>query len=318
MTLPRFHASNAAKSDSIFPMTTKQILLLFGYTVLFVGSVAAMLWWQKRQRKTRTPFGDDLRLMRTAGESQLKHVLKFDEDAFLWVIMAGSAPVLLGVLGVMATTLLPATLQWAGLALSGALFVVMFILSAGWFAGKTAESHNRYLGYFGERMVAEHLDALKGQGWRVFHDVPGTDKGRKFNVDHVAVGPPGVFVVETKTRRKGRARPGFESHKVYFDGHSLVWPWGEDNHGLEQAEHNAQWLADLLQAELRESVPVIPFLTLPGWFVEMKPAQNPRACRVTNPKGLDRFLPNGAAVLSSHQIAAIAVKLEELCRDVEY
>lgn len=299
-------------------MTTKQILLLFFYSVLFVGSVVAMLWWQKRQRKTRLPFGDDIRLMRTAGESQLKHVLKFDEDAFLWLIMAGSAPVGLALLGVMATTLLPHTLQWAGLALSAVLFIVTFILSAGWFAGKTSESHNRYLGYFGERMVAEHLDALKGLGWRVFHDVPASDNGRKFNLDHVAVGPTGVFVVETKTRRKGRARPGFEGHKVYFDGHSLVWPWGEDNHGLEQAEHNAHWLANLLQAELREAVPVTPFLTLPGWFVEMKPAQNPRECRVTNPKGLDKFLPNGAEVLNPPQIAAIAAKLESLCRDVEY
>ena len=300
------------------PMTMNQIFLLLGYSAFFVASVAAMILWQKRRRKLRKPFGDDIRLMRTAGESQLKHVLKMDEDAVLWMVMAGSAPVLLGLFCVMGVTQLPHTLQWAGLAVSGVLFVVAFILSAGWFAGKTAESHNRYLGYFGERMVAEHLDALKGQGWRIFHDVPAMDNGHKFNLDHVAVGPTGVFVVETKTRRKGRARPGFESHKVYFDGHSLVWPWGEDNHGLEQAEHNAQWLGRWLEAELRETVPVAPFLTLPGWFVEMKPAQDPRPCRVTNPKGLDKFLPNGAEVLNQTQIAAIAAKLEELCRDVEY
>ena len=299
-------------------MTLQRILLLFGYSIFFAGTIAAMILWQRHRRKSRRPFGDDVRLMRTAGESQLKHVLKMDEDALLWMVMAGSAPVLLGGLAVMGTTLLPHTLQWAGLALSAVLFVIAFILSAGWFAGKTAESHNRYLGYFGERMVAEHLDALKGQGWRIFHDVPAMDNGHKFNLDHVAVGPTGVFVVETKTRRKGRARPGFESHKVYFDGHSLVWPWGEDNHGLEQAEHNAQWLGRWLEAELRETVPVAPFLTLPGWFVEMKPAQDPRPCRVTNPKGLDKFLPNGAEVLNQTQIAAIAAKLEELCRDVEY
>ena len=299
-------------------MTTKQLLLLFGYSIFFIVSVAAMILWQRRRRRTRKPFGDDIRLMRTAGESQLKHVLKMDEEAILWMVMAGGAPVMLTLFVVMGTTLLPPTLHWAGLAVSAVVFVVTFILSAGWFAGKTMESHNRYLGYFGERMVGEHLDALKGQGWRIFHDVPGSANGHKFNLDHIAVGPTGVFVVETKTRRKGRARPGFESHKVYFDGQSLVWPWGEDNHGLEQAEHNAKWLADLLQAELRESVPVTPFLTLPGWFVEMKPAQDPRPCRVTNPKGLDKFLPNGAEILNPHQIAAIAAKLENLCRDVEY
>ncbi len=299
-------------------MNLKQILLLFGYSVFFVGTVAAMILWQKSRRKARTPFGDDTRLLRTAGESQLRHVLKLDEEAILWMVMAGSAPVLLGLFCVMGVTQLPHTLQWAGLAATAVLFVVAFILSAGWFAGKTAESHNRYLGYFGERMVAEHLDSLKARGWRIFHDVPATDNGRKFNVDHVAVGPTGVFVVETKTRRKGRARPGFESHKVYFDGHSLVWPWGEDNHGLEQAEQNAKWLGRLLETELREIVAVTPYLALPGWFVEMKPAQDPRPCRVTNPKGLDKFLPNGAEVLPEARIDAIAAKLEDLCRDVEY
>lgn len=299
-------------------MTVNQLLLLFAYSLFFAGTIAAMVIWQKQRRKTRKPFGDEIRLMRTAGESQLKHVIKMDEDAILWLVMAGSVPVLLSLLAVMATALLPPAMHLAGLALSGALFVVTFILSAGWFAGKTKESHDRYLGYFGERMVGEHLDALKGQGWRIFHDVPGNANGHKFNLDHVAVGPTGVYVVETKTRRKGRARPGFESHKVYFDGHSLVWPWGEDNHGLDQAEHNAHWLATLLQAELREPVPVTPFLTLPGWFVEMKPAQNPRPCRVTNPKGLDKFLPNGPEVLNPTQVAAIAAKLEELCRDVAY
>jgi hypothetical protein len=299
-------------------MNARTYLLLFGFVAGFIASMAVMLWWQKRQRKTRRPFGDDIRLLRTAGESQLRHVLKLDEDAILWMVMAGSVPVVFALLGIMATTQLPPTLQWAGVSFSAVLFVVTFILSAGWFAGKTTESHNRYLGYFGERMVGEHLDALKGQGWRIFHDVPGADEGLKFNLDHIAVGPTGVFVIETKTRRKGRARPGFEAHKVYFDGHSLVWPWGEDNHGLEQAEHNALWLARLLQAELRETVPVTPFLTLPGWSVEMKPAQDPRACRVTNPQGLDKFLPGGAVVLNPAQITAIAAKLEALCRDVAY
>ncbi len=299
-------------------MTSRQLLFLVGYSLLFVACVAAMIWWQRRQRQRRTPFGDEVRLLRRAGESQLRHVLEMDDSSVLWLVMAGSIPAVLALFCVMGTTLLPPALHLAGFALSAVVFVVTFILSAGWFAGKTAESHNRYLGYFGERIVGEHLDALRAQGWKVFHDVPVDHEEHPFNLDHVAIGPTGVFVVETKTRRKGRARPGFDSHKVYFDGHALVWPWGKDNHGLEQAERNAQWLAELLHAELREDIRVTPFLTLPGWFVEMKPAQDPRPCRVTNPKGLDKLLPNGPVVLGDTQIAAIAAKLEQLCRDVEF
>lgn len=209
-------------------------------------------------------------------------------------------------------------LQITWLAVAVLVFIVTFIVAARWFAAKTRESYDRYLGYFGERIVAEHLEPLKQQGWRIFHDIPCVSNGTKFNIDHIAVGPTGVYVIETKTRRKGGARPGFDDHKVYFDGRSLIWPWGEDNHGLEQAERNAMWLADSFKNEISERVHVTPFLTLPGWWVELKPSRESRLCRVTNPKGLTKILPMGATTLSGQQIAAIATKLEARCRNVEY
>ena len=293
-------------------------LLYLGYLVLFAGSVAAMLWWHREQRKTRLPFGEDVKLLRAPGETQLRLIRKLDEEGPMWLVLSASAPALVGLLGLIAVARLPAELQLAAAAITLGAFVAAFLLSARWFAGKARESGNRYLGYFGERVVAEHLEPLKLHGWRVFHDVPGTARGQAFNIDHVAVGPAGVFVIETKTRRKGGARPGFDDHRVYFDGHALVWPWGEDNHGLDQAERNASWLADTLQAELGERVPVTPFLALPGWWVEDKPSRDPRRCRVVNPKGLAAFLPAGAAVLDARQVAAIAAKLEARCRDVAY
>jgi len=198
------------------------------------------------------------------------------------------------------------------------VFIALFIVSARWVSRKMKEQFNRYLGYFGERIVAECMEPLKARGWRIFHDVPGVANGTKFNLDHVAVGPQGVFVVETKTRRKGGARPGFDDHKVYFDGRALIWPWGEDNHGLEQAERNAVWLTNWIKAEAGERVHVTPVLTLPGWWVEQKPSRETRLAKVTNPKGLAKFLPSGMPALSEASIAAIAAKLEAQCRDVEY
>lgn len=61
----------------------------------------------------------------------------------------------------------------------------------------------------GEEKTADHLDRL-GDGWVVLHDrrIPGS----KANIDHVAIGPPGVFVIETKdyagrlTVRRGEVR----------------------------------------------------------------------------------------------------------------
>lgn len=299
-------------------MTWTQTLLLLAYLSLFSGSIAAMLWWHKRQRKRRLPFADELKLLRAPGETQLTLVRKFDEDGIMWMMAAAAAPATVGLIFLLGTARLPAGLQIAGAALTLVAFVLVFLWSARWLAGKARESSNRYLGYFGERLVAEYLEPLKAQGWRIFHDVPGESGGRTFNLDHAAVGPAGVFLIETKTRRKGAARPGFDDHKVYYDGRSLIWPWGEDNHGLEQTERNAVWLADTLLAETGEPVPVTPILTLPGWWVEMKPSRDPRRCRVTNPKGLPKLLPGGAMLMAPAQIEAIAAKLDARCRDVEY
>lgn len=47
----------------------------------------------------------------------------------------------------------------------------------------------------GERVVGQFLERLRQHGFQVFHDVVGDG----FNVDHVLIGPPGVFTVETKT-----------------------------------------------------------------------------------------------------------------------
>ena len=61
---------------------------------------------------------------------------------------------------------------------------------------KGPEARRREVGAAGERRVASELAVLEGEGWRLLHDrrLPG----RRANVDHVAVGPGGVWVIETK------------------------------------------------------------------------------------------------------------------------
>ncbi len=53
----------------------------------------------------------------------------------------------------------------------------------------------------GEVALGRRLDAAVGAGIRVMHDrrIPGT----KANIDHVAVGPPGVFVIDAKHYKGG-------------------------------------------------------------------------------------------------------------------
>ena len=299
-------------------MSWKLIFIVWGYFALFVASVTAMLLWQKRCRKRRNPLPEDVRLLRTPGETQLIWTRKFDENLILYFVFAALAPV--GVVVLLLPLVQRLTGWWVlvGLVVTALVFAGAFYAVARWLTKKLQESGDRYLGYFGERYVAELLDPLRAKGWKIFHDVPCEAHGKKFNIDHVAVGLGGVFVIETKTRRKGAARLGRKDSVVVFDGRVLDWPWGEDDHGLEQAERNAVWLADTLKAETVERVHVAPILTLPGWWVEPLPSKNPRLCRVANPKWLQKWLGDAPEILNAKQVAVIAAELEARCRDVKY
>jgi Nuclease-related domain len=57
------------------------------------------------------------------------------------------------------------------------------------------EAESWYRGVLGERRVAELLTQL-GEGWTVLHSVP-VGKGAS-DIDHIVVGPPGVFTINTK------------------------------------------------------------------------------------------------------------------------
>jgi hypothetical protein len=61
----------------------------------------------------------------------------------------------------------------------------------------------RMQGVVGEERVGGILEDLRAEGWLAVHDV-ATGRG---NVDHVVVGPGGLFTVETKSRR-GRVNVG--------------------------------------------------------------------------------------------------------------
>ena len=163
--------------------------------------------------------------------------------------------------------------------------------------------------------MAEHLEPLLANGYRVFHDVPAEGVKKDFNLDHVAVGPDGVAVIEIKTRRKGRARPGFKDHVVTYDGKQLIWPWGEDRHGLDQTKAEADWLRKWIGQRTGLDVSLKPILALPDWWVEMKARGD---VIVVNSKSVASAVAGkGTAVLTADQIDLIARQLDVLCRDVE-
>ncbi|WP_414664104.1 nuclease-related domain-containing protein [Horticoccus sp. 23ND18S-11] len=173
---------------------------------------------------------------------------------------------------------------------------------------------NYQLGFKGERLVGEQLNQLLAHGFHVFHDLPFAG----YNIDHVVVGPSGVYVIETKTRRKWKTKATVHpSHKVRYDGSSLTWPSGRsDRFGLDQTLRNARSLADWLTRATGETVTCRPILTLPGWWID-RTAQNPPEVAVISAKALAPYLAAATSTaLSLGQMKRIAFQLSERCRKV--
>jgi hypothetical protein len=72
-----------------------------------------------------------------------------------------------------------------------ALLATMFVVSR--YVLPLVDRHDR--GATGEEQVGGLLDGLRDEGWRVIHDA-SFGHG---NIDHIAVGPAGLFTVETKS-----------------------------------------------------------------------------------------------------------------------
>jgi hypothetical protein len=99
----------------------------------------------------------------------------------------------------------------------------------------------RRQGAAGERRTARLLDPLERQGWAVLHDlaVPGS----RTNLDHLVIGPGGVFVIDSKQYR-GR---------LQLDPSGQLW-------------HGRYPLAPTLRAVSFEADQAAQVLPDPGWW----------------------------------------------------
>lgn len=117
----------------------------------------------------------------------------------------------------------------------------------------------------GERIVAQAIEQdLIPQGYVVFHDIPLEKDGRNFNVDHLLVGPNGIFAIETKNYTK----PAKGSPEVKYDGKTILWCGKRhtDCDEIAQSMSAAQSAKSLIDELTGLSVFVQPVLCAVGWF----------------------------------------------------
>jgi hypothetical protein len=160
------------------------------------------------------------------------------------------------------------------------------------------------LGRDGERRVAEELEKLRQRGFRVFHDIQGDG----FNVDHLLVGPQGVFLIETKTRRK-RVRGQV---RIRYDGQAVTFPGDRPRRAaIRQATALASWIADLVHESSGRRCFVRPVVLIPDWYVDVT-VEDPSVW-VLNPKMLAGFIAREPSRLGPEDVELIAA---QICRHV--
>jgi len=85
------------------------------------------------------------------------------------------------------------------LSIAASTLLLLVVVAAKPYADRYADSYIHWLGGArAEESVGETLNELRREGWIVMHDV---EQEREGNIDHIASGPNGVFMIETKLRR---------------------------------------------------------------------------------------------------------------------
>lgn len=162
----------------------------------------------------------------------------------------------------------------------------------------------------GERIVGQFLEELREKGYRVLHDVVGEG----FNIDHLLIGPKGVFTVETKTISKpARGKP-----EIDYDGAQLlINGFKPDRDPVIQAKAQANWTRELIKELTGRSLSVRPTVVYPGWFVNLIPKGARHDVWVLNPKALSAFIDNSDGELGDEDVRSIHAHLSRYVRNSE-
>lgn len=312
-------------------MNLAQVVGLLVAFALVLGSFWGLFWLKRRrrgERKERPPQRE--KLLRPAGYSAMCRIDALWEKCMSAVAQAIGAGVVFGLvvgsfyplLAALALGQVTMRQVWST-PKSDVIIVAAFVgIIALLWAVRAFQSvwrlddelrHWRF-GLRGEQSVAEKLAdrGLAAAGYVAFHDVPGEGE---WNIDHVVVGPGGVFVLETKARARRKATRPQEEQDVFFDGNVLEFPWCSDRKAAEQVERNARWVREFLAGFGPKDLVVQPVIVVPGWYVKSKGNYPVKAMNATYLVG---YLKGERKVFSPEQLETTIRRLDERCRVVEF
>ena len=274
--------------------------------ILFAVGIAYSVIYSLRisQKGRRSPL--TRQLLRPPGESLRRQIEDRSLDGIFYFMMLMLIPLL--------TYSVYTSQKIAGAKLYPLFYWILAFLLMALFAFKFMRllrlRHSLRLGLDCELAVGQELNQLMLDGYRVFHDFPA----EKFNIDHVVVGPKGIFAVETKGRAKPDKNRGTEDATVIFDGQCLKFPGWREKEPIEQAKRQAMWLAKWLSSAVGEDVKVTPVLAIPGWYVKREKPSDIFIFNGTNPQILIKY---GKYFMSDSLVKRLVHQLDQRCRTVQ-
>jgi hypothetical protein len=158
-------------------------------------------------------------------------------------------------------------------------------------------------GSAGEVRTGQLLEPLAAEGFRILHDrkIPGA---RNANIDHIVIGPPGVFVVETKSY----------SGSLQIRGDEIFVAGRRKNGWIDEVNREAAAVQAALAAEMAglgltvQPVICVHRADLP-WF-----KSEVRGVRVVGGKDLVCRLRKAAVLMSDADVKRIAALSEARLR----
>jgi hypothetical protein len=154
----------------------------------------------------------------------------------------------------------------------------------------------------GERIVGRALDTLAGRGARVLHDrrIPRS----RANLDHLAVTPAGVFVIDAK-RYKGKLQARRRGTELWINGRNR-------SKLLHQAKRQAALVDGALERAGHTAIRTTPMLCFVGTKLPwLFPPRDVAGVAISTPKRLATLLVAAEShALEAGQIAAIADVLD--------
>ncbi|MFF1441350.1 nuclease-related domain-containing protein [Streptomyces sp. NPDC058295] len=146
-------------------------------------------------------------------------------------------------------------------------------------------------GLAGERRVGAELNRLARHGWRVLHSIPLADK---VDVDHLLVGPGGVFSINTKHHHKKAVWVGDDSVKVNR---------GKPAPYARKSRAEAKRVARVLERYCGFPVPVEPVLVFVG-VADLKVVATQLSVRVYQERQVAALAPL-SGVLTAEQVEQV-------------